>query len=362
MNARRIAGQLLVSGFDGSTLTAQTAGALSRGERAGVILFKRNLPTIDATAALTGSIQRATAQADGDLPALVAVDEEGGRVSRLPAGEPKLPPMRMLGAIGEVDLVEAAGRAIGARLLELGFNLDFAPVLDVDSNPNNPVIADRSFGSSPGIVAELGIAFAQGLANGGVLACGKHFPGHGDTDKDSHFDLPVVRHDRARLDRIELAPFRAACRAGIDSIMSAHVVIEGIEPGVPATFSRAAMHGLLREELGFRGVLVSDDLEMRAVSALKPPNESALVAITAGCDLLLVCEDEDAADSVFATLTREIEASPAFRARAEEAAQRVLAMRREAANRARRGPLPGPSVRQVLEQIDEAIGRSTVVP
>lgn len=359
---RSIAGQLLVTGFDGASLTARTRSALERGERAGCILFKRNLPSIEATRALTRSIHEAAAAHGADSPALVAIDEEGGRVSRLPPGELRLPPMRMFGAIGDADLVRDAGRALGARLLELGFNLDFAPILDVDSNPNNPVIADRSFGSTPEQVTELGLALAEGLTLGGVLACGKHFPGHGDTDKDSHFDLPVIRHDRARLDAVELAPFRAAARAGIDSIMSAHVVIDAIDASVPATFSRRAMTDLLRTELGFEGVLVSDDLEMRAVSALEPPEESSRIAVLAGCDLLLICKDEDSADRAHEALTREIEGSAAFRERAVQAATRVARMRAVAAERAQRGATVGRSLSDILETIEDAIGRSTVVP
>lgn len=344
LDAARLAGALLVTGFPGPTLSSETERALARGERAGVILFKRNLPDVDATRALTAAVRAATPPG---LPPLVAVDEEGGRVSRLPAGEPRLGPMRALGQRGDAALVRDAGHAIGARLFELGFNWDFAPILDVDSNPQNPVIGDRSFSSDPAEVARLALAFAEGLAAGGVLACGKHFPGHGDTDKDSHFDLPVVRHDRARLDAVELLPFRAAAAAGLASLMSAHVVIEAIDETVPATLSRAAMHDLLRGELGFGGVLVSDDLEMRAVAARWAPEASALAALRAGCDLLLVCSDEAAAARCHEAIAREIAASASFRARCEEAAGRVRALRERAASLAARRA-PAPSVASVL--------------
>lgn len=353
----RLAGKLLVTGFDGPILTTSTADALARGERAGCILFKRNMPSAAATRALNDSIRRAS----GRTP-LIAVDEEGGRVSRLPPGEPRLPPMRVLGAIGDPELAQLAGRAVGARLSELGFNLDFAPVLDVDSNPANPVIGDRSFGASPKLVAQLGLAFADGLNAARVLACGKHFPGHGDTDKDSHFDLPVVRHSRDRLDRVELAPFREAARRGLDAIMSAHVVIEAIEPNVPATFSHRAMTELLRGELGFQGALFSDDLEMRAVSALRSAEESAVLSIMAGCDILLVCKEEEIADRVHAALVREIEKSPAFAERAADAARRSDALVHKASVLEASRHDGAPSLHDVLSEIEEAIGRSTVVP
>ncbi|NUO53510.1 MAG: beta-N-acetylhexosaminidase, partial [Polyangiaceae bacterium] len=329
MDARRLAGSLLVTGFDGPKLSARTERALARGERAGVILFRRNAPDVASIASIAAAVQ-ATRPPEEIDPLLVAIDEEGGRVSRLPAPEVKLPPMRLVGRIGSADLARRSGFAVGARLCALGVNLDFAPILDVDSNPNNPVIGDRSFSSNPGVVAELALAFAQGLRDGGVLPCGKHFPGHGDTDKDSHHDLPVLTHDRGRLDAIELVPFRAACKAGIESIMSAHVVVRAFDPNVPATLSSSMMTDLLRTQLGFGGVLISDDLEMRAVAATYPVEESAVRAVLAGCDLLLVCSDEDLADRAHAALATEIEASSTFASRAREAAGRVQTLRARA--------------------------------
>ncbi len=328
-DTRRLVGQLLVTGFDGPTLSAHSQRALAQGERAGVILFRRNLPDLSSMSALTSAIQQAAA---GELPALIAIDEEGGRVSRLPAAELRLPPMRSLAA-RDVAVVHEAGAALGYELSRLGVNLDFAPVLDVDSNPDNPVIGDRSFSRDPAAVARLGLAFAEGLCQGGVLACGKHFPGHGDTDKDSHFDLPTIKHGRARLDRVELVPFAEAAKRGLDSLMSAHLVVESLSGTEVATFSRAVMTDLLRDQLGFRGVLFSDDLEMKAVSATTAVAEAAVRAVAAGCDAVLVCKDEDLADQALDGLAREVEKSSAFLARAQEAHARVRALRRTAAER-----------------------------
>ncbi len=331
-----LVGRLLLVGFDGVTLAPITRAALERSERGGVVLFRRNVPSLESTRALTAEIEAAVARSGEPLPPTVAIDQEGGRVTRLAAPFPTLPAMRVLATGGEA-LVRDAGRVVGRGLVHLGIDLDLAPVLDVDSNPDNPVIGDRSFARDPAVCARLGLAFAEGLAAGGVLACGKHFPGHGDTAKDSHIDLPVLPHDRARLDAIELLPFAAAARAGLDSLMTAHVVCEGLEPGVPATFSRKACTGVLRDELGFRGALLSDDLEMRAVADLHPPAESAVLAITAGCDAVLVCRDEAAAGAAFEALLREAEASPAFRRRVEEASSRMAAMRAASASRRMRG-------------------------
>jgi beta-N-acetylhexosaminidase len=347
VNLRADVGQLLLVGFDGETLAPLTRGALERGERAGVVLFRRNVPTFEATTGLCADVQLAARRGGADLPALVAIDQEGGRVTRLPAPFPKLPPMRVL-AGGGVELVRDAARLVGRSLAHLGVNFDLAPVLDVDSNPANPVIGDRSFSRDPLACARLAVAFAEGLAAGGVLACGKHFPGHGDTSTDSHLALPVLDHDRARLDAVELVPFVAAVRSGMDSLMTAHVVCEAIDPGVPATLSRRLCTDLLRGELGFRGALLSDDLEMRAVAALHPPAESAILSVQAGCDAVLVCRDELAAEAAFASLLAEAERSPAFRGRVAEAAGRMRTLRRTAAERApsvappRAGSAPAP--------------------
>ncbi len=354
MDPRRLAGELLVTGFDGPALSPRTEAALRAGERAGVILFRRNVPDVAALATISAAVQ-ATVAGHGVEPLLVAIDEEGGRVSRLPAPEVKLPPMRRVGEAGDVALARRAGLAVGARLAALGVNLDFAPILDVDSNPANPVIGDRAFSSDPARAAELALAFAAGLRDGGVLPCGKHFPGHGDTDKDSHFDLPSIAHDRARLDAVELVPFREACRAELESIMSAHVVLRAIDPEVPATLSSRVMTDLLRDELGYRGVLVSDDLEMRAVAASFPVEESAVRAVRAGCDLLLVCSDEDLADRAHAALVKEIEASSTCASRAREAAGRVQTLRARARTLAASAAnVHAPSIAEVAHEIEAA--------
>jgi beta-N-acetylhexosaminidase len=318
----RLSGELLVSGFEGTVLDAPLEAALRAGRRAGVILFRRNIESLEQVAALNARVARSA----GDVPLLVSVDQEGGRVERLKAPFPELPPMRELGRTGDIRRIEDAGRAVGRALAELGFTLDFAPVLDVDSNPDNPVIGDRAFSDDPATVARLAAAFARGLAAGGVLACGKHFPGHGDTDKDSHLDLPFVRHDAARLRSVELAPF-AALAGELPALMSAHVVYDALDPGVPATLSHRIATELLRGELGFRGVLFSDDLEMRALADRYTVEEAAIGAIAAGCDVLLVCRDAELADRAHEALCREAERSDAFRARCEEAAARSRGLR-----------------------------------
>jgi len=328
-------GQLLFVGFDGTELSRPLADALSRGHRGGVILFKRNIPQLGdgvdllALAKLNAAIAEA---APRELPPVIGVDQEGGRVKRLGPPVLQAPPMRSFGDKDQ-NVVEAVAYAVGQELAALGFTMSFAPVLDVDSNPKNPVIGDRSFARDAATVARLGIAYAQGLARAGVLACGKHFPGHGDTEEDSHLSLPRVRHDRARIDAIELAPFRAAFAArALPSIMTAHVVFDAIDAELPATLSRRAMIDLLRNDLGFDGVCISDDLFMKGVSPsggedVREVADAAVRAIEAGCDMVLVCHAGPAADAAHAALVERAKTDEGFAARVREAFARVQRMR-----------------------------------
>lgn len=318
-----LCGALVVGGMSEASVDRDTARALAEGRRAGVILFRRNTPSVEAVRALAEEITRTSTISGGPF---VAVDQEGGRVVRIPAPALQLPPMRVLGDIGDAALVLRAARAVAVELRALGVNLDFAPVLDVDTNPDNPVIGDRSFGRDPALVGRLGAAFARGLEDNGVLACGKHFPGHGDTDLDSHLALPVVRADRARLDHVEIEPFRIAKEA-VSSLMTAHVVYEALDPGVPATQSRTILTGLLRRELGYDGLVFSDDLEMRALADRQAVEESATRAIRAGCDVLLVCKSFELAERAHAALVREAERDAEFRSRCDDARRRSRAVR-----------------------------------
>jgi beta-N-acetylhexosaminidase len=237
--------------------------------------------------------------------------------------------MRLLGETEDFYLATRVGQQLGRALAALGFNLDFAPVLDVDSNPNNPIIGDRSFATRPDLVASLAVAFGLGLEESGVLSCGKHFPGHGDTSVDSHVGLPTVHHERARLDAVELVPFRAYAEARLGTLMTAHVVVTSLDAQVPATLSSAVCTDLLRRDVGFRGVLFSDDLEMAAVAATYAIEDSAVCSIRAGCDSLLVCSNEDLQDRAHAALVRECERDASFRLRCIEAVDRSLEARRK---------------------------------
>jgi beta-N-acetylhexosaminidase len=299
-------------------------GALRAGTRAGAILFRRNLPDLRAA---FEACRRLAGAAAPELPAWIALDQEGGRVQRLRAPFLELPSMRVLAETGNAAFVRRCTAMVGAQLAALGFNLNFAPVLDVDTNPANPVIADRSFSREPVQVARLGTAFADGLRDGGVLACGKHFPGHGDTVLDSHLALPRVDATLARLRAVELVPFVAAIHTGIPCLMTAHIVCERLQPRVPATLSRRVVTELLRGELAFEGVVFSDDLEMKAIAASYPVAEAAVAAVEAGCDVVLICSDEELQDRAHEALVRRAEQDPEFLARCRQAASRSLRAR-----------------------------------
>ncbi|MFI5306818.1 MAG: beta-N-acetylhexosaminidase [Polyangiales bacterium] len=320
---RKLAGQALIAGFPGQEPDVGLLGAAARGELGGFVLFRRNLGPPDEVAALTG---RLWAAFPADLPPWIAIDQEGGRVQRLGPPVLQLPPMRVLGAIDDQALTRSAGALLGAQLAALGVNLDFAPVLDVDSNPDSPIIGDRSFGADPELCARHGIAFAEGLRQAGVASCGKHFPGHGDAALDSHLALPRVSHDLERLQRVELRPFALAAKQ-LTAIMTAHIVFDAVDPGRPATLSHKTLQGLLRGQIGFAGVLFSDDLLMKAIADHYGVAEAACEAVAAGCDAVLVCAQPDICLQAHAALCRRAEREPAFLARLREAAVRSLPAR-----------------------------------
>jgi beta-N-acetylhexosaminidase len=234
--------------------------------------------------------------------------------------------MRRLAELGGPEWIERVARAVGSELSTLGLNVNFAPVVDVDTNPENPVIGDRALGREPERVVALARAYLRGLRQGGVAGCLKHFPGHGDTREDSHVSLPFVPHALERLEAVELEPFRALS-ADADCVMTAHVVYPALDPRCPATLSRPILVDILRRRFGFAGLVFSDDLEMQAIAARGPLAAAAEQALLAGCDSLLVCHREDEQERVHHALTRRLGHDPDFRRRAREAAFRSLGLR-----------------------------------
>ncbi len=283
------AGQLLIVGFEGRTLPNDLAQRLREERVGGTILFARNLGTPAEVAALVDAMGAA---ASAGPPPIVSIDQEGGRVQRLKAPLAVWPPMATVAARGDERMCEAVGRGLGEELRLFGFNVDYAPVLDVRSNPANQVIGDRAFGSTPETATRLALAFWRGLEASGMRGCGKHFPGHGDTVGDSHLELPRLDASIERLRAVELPPFVAAVRAGMGMLMTAHVVFSAVDDR-PATLSHHWIQRLLREDLGFRGVVLSDDLDMKAVADHYPVREVIFEALAAGVDAFLACRDPE---------------------------------------------------------------------
>ena len=317
---RREIGQLLIGSLPGTTITPELRSLAREFSLGGVILFARNIEAPEQVAELSVDVQ---GLASG-LPLWVSVDQEGGRVARLKAPFTEWPPMAVLGRSGDVDLARRFAAALAAELRAVGITLDYAPVLDIHTNPKNPVIGDRALADDAESVATLGAAIIAALQTNGIAACGKHFPGHGDTSVDSHLELPLVEHPPDRIRRVECVPFRAAIRADVAFIMTAHVLVPSLDEERPATLSPRIVQALLRDELGFPGVILSDDLEMKAIARTRSVPDAAVDAVAAGCDGLLVCSgDVEAQAATLEALVHAVEQGGITYTRLEDALTRL---------------------------------------
>ncbi|WP_339844609.1 beta-N-acetylhexosaminidase [Paenibacillus sp. FSL W7-1088] len=282
-------GQLFMCGFHGQHADEQINQLIHDYHVGGVIYFRRNVESVDQLKRLSADLQAIAAEA-GDLPLMISVDQEGGMVARIDQeGVTQVPGNMALGATGNPDYTLECAQILGHELKSIGIDMNLAPVLDVNNNVLNPVIGVRSYGENAESVAAHGAAAIKGYQSRGVAATAKHFPGHGDTAVDSHLGMVTVPHDRNRLDQVELLPFHRAIEAGVDAIMTAHVIFPAIEPEpIPATLSRKVLTGLLREEMGFDGIIITDCLEMHAIAKPYGVAEAAVLAVEAGADLILV--------------------------------------------------------------------------
>jgi beta-N-acetylhexosaminidase len=312
------AGRVLMVGLPGAKLDAATARHLSLLRPGGVILFARNLVSPAGTIALLDAARDVLPS-----PPLFAIDQEGGRVSRLERWVGPTPTAVALAAAG-VGVCEQFARATARVVRAIGFNLDFAPVVDVCTAEATNGIADRSFGADPECVTQLAGSFLDGLQDEGLAGCLKHFPGLGETSVDSHVELPTAHRSRQKLDEVELLPFcRLASRAASVMISHGHYPALDPTPALPATLSAAIVGGLLRDRIGFDGLVVSDDLEMGAIDTLDGDGEAAVRSIEAGCDLVLYCSSLDRAERAWRRLAARAAADPTFACRLQRAARRV---------------------------------------
>lgn len=288
MDLRDKVGQRLMLTFDGPELTQEVARFIVELRAGGVILFGKNISGVAQVTQLNRDLQ-ALAARHGLPPLIIGIDEEGGRVSRMPAdGQNWIAPSQMAQAAAGGAAVATSAGVIARRLRKLGFNLDFAPVADLNSDPSNPAIGIRSFGIDPELIGQAVARAVRAYLAEGIAPCVKHFPGHGDTGVDSHLGLPVVSHDLAHLELFELKPFRHAFAAGVPALMSAHILYPQIEPsGLPATLSPYFLTRLLREEMGYGGLVFSDALEMQAIAKIYPGPEASFMTLSAGADIAL---------------------------------------------------------------------------
>jgi beta-N-acetylhexosaminidase len=282
---RRHVGRLAIVGFSGHSVPDDLRRLVAEFDLGGVIYFARNI--VDP--AQVAELSRESASLARDWPLWISVDQEGGRVARLKRPFTEWPPANTLGRSGDEKLTARFAAALAAELRAVGINLDYAPVLDVHTNPANPVIGDRALAERADDVARLGRILLRGLQEAGVAACGKHFPGHGDTSTDSHEVLPIVEHNQRRLDAVELVPFKAAIAENVATIMTAHVLVPDLDGRKPASLSSRITTRLLKQTLGFKGVVICDDLGMKAVSATMSLGDASVEAIAAGADAVLLC-------------------------------------------------------------------------
>ena len=285
VSLRRSIGQLLIGSLPGQTIPAEARSIARDFQLGGITLFGRNIDAPEQVAELAHDIQSLSSES----PLWVAVDQEGGRVARLRAPFTEWPPMAVLGRSGDAALAGRFAAALAAELKAVGISLDYAPVLDIHTNSKNPVIGDRALAEDAAQVARLGAAIIRGLEDNGIAACGKHFPGHGDTSVDSHLELPLVEHPPDRIRRVELVPFREAARQQVAFMMTAHIFVPSLDDEKPATLSRKIVYSMLRDELDYGGVILSDDLEMKAIASTYSVPDAAVQAIAAGCDGVLIC-------------------------------------------------------------------------
>ena len=296
---------MIISGFEGTSLNAQTEELITKQGIGGLILFERNYKNPDQLRQLINDLQSLIAD-NPEIPSLfISVDQEGGRVARLGSPFTQFPPMSCLGKANSNELAYRFGLGMGKELRAVGVNMDYAPVLDVHSNSANPIIGHRALDSNTEKVARLGAELVRGFYDAGIIPVGKHFPGHGDTSQDSHLSLPRVERTRSSLEQIELPPFIHAIDQGLEVLMTAHVVYPAWDTERPATFSSAILIDVLRNSLGFEGLIISDDLEMQAVQD-KLESIPKLGAL-AGVDIFLICHDLKKVNILQAAMIRDIE-------------------------------------------------------
>ncbi|WBL45929.1 beta-N-acetylhexosaminidase [Clostridium estertheticum] len=325
MNLDEKIGQLVIVGLDGYSINNNITNLIKQHKVSGVILFSKNVENSNQLVSLINSIKSNNSL--NKAPLFVSVDEEGGRVSRMPYELKKLPSNQIIGNLNDSDLSYNIGKIIGDELKIYGFNMDFAPVLDINSNPNNPIIGDRSFGNNSNIVSKLGIKTMKGMSNNNIIPVIKHFPGHGDTSVDSHVGLPVVNKDINLLNNFELLPFKNAIKNNADAIMVAHILLSKIDNENPASMSKVVITDILRKKLKFNGVVITDDMTMAAIIKYNDIGDAAIKSFNSGSDIILVCHEYDNELKVINSLKTAVQNKTISEKRLNESVYRILKLK-----------------------------------
>lgn len=316
-------GQLFIVGFEGDIINDEIIDLVKNQEVGGLIYFSRNVLDSNQIITLNNEIKAIKK----DIPLFISVDEEGGVVSRVPDEFLKLPSSGYIGKFDDENLSYNIGSIIAKELKSLGFNMDFAPVLDIDSNPNNTVIGERAFGNNADIVSKLGIKTMEGLRDGGIIPVVKHFPGHGDTDIDSHYGLPIVTKTLEELNNLEFIPFKNAIENGADVVMVSSIILSSIDSEYPATMSKKVTTDILRNKLNFDGVIATDDMTMGAIMDNYNLTDAVIMAINAGNDLILVCHGYDDIIKSISAVKDAVSSNIISEERIDESVYRILKLK-----------------------------------
>lgn len=317
-------GQMFIIGVEGASANEKLKQSIATLKPGGIILFRDNIKDPEQLLSFTNALKAAN---NGRTPLFISIDEEGGRISRMPKQLPGMPSAMSLGELDDPAFTYVAGRLLAEKIKTFGFNMDFAPVLDILSNPKNTVIGDRAFGTDPLSVAEHGIQMMKGIRDEGVIAVVKHFPGHGDTEVDSHYGLPAVTHGMERLEGFELVPFRKALDEDADAVMVAHIVVGSLDPDLPASLSGPVITGLLRDKMGFDGVVITDDMTMGAIMENFDIGDAAVQSILAGSDIILVCHGYDKQKAAMDALKKAVGTGTVDEARIDRSVARILRLK-----------------------------------
>ncbi|MGN7763933.1 beta-N-acetylhexosaminidase [Paenibacillus sp. 22594] len=318
-------GQMLLVGIDGTEVSSQTHTMITNDKVGGIILYADNIKSLKGLVSLTNELKRSNA--GNPAPLFVSVDQEGGKVSRMPDEYAKIPASGSVGASSNAEAANMMGKLLAREVQTAGFNMDFAPVLDINSNPDNPVIGDRSFGNTSAKVIELGIAEMKGIESEGIVPVVKHFPGHGDTSVDSHLELPVVKKTEAQLAKLEWRPFQAAVKEQADAVMVAHILYPNLDPDRPASLSKVIISQILRGQMGFKGVVITDDLTMGAIMKNYSLAAAAVNTVLAGSDILLVAHEYSNERTTRNALLAAVKHGKISEARIDESVYRILSMK-----------------------------------